>query len=194
MSWQGQRPSQIAFLGQRSEFDSRFPVRLRDLVEMGTWRSLGFTGQIDSGGRTAIDMAMDRTGSRTPRHATAYAVCGSTSARAVRPCHCPDASVILLDEPFTAIDQSTEADLLSLIDEWSVEGRAVIMVLHDLSAVLHHCHSSLLLGRGKSLFGTPSATLTGQSRQFWVSHPEPGFVAGKMFKTETTSSEGMSDV
>ena len=68
--------------------------------------------------------------------------------------------MILLDEPFTAIDQSTEADLLSLIDDWSREKRAVIMVLHDLSAVLHHCHAALLLGRGTARFGPLAETLT----------------------------------
>ena len=71
-----------------------------------------------------------------------------------------DAPVILLDEPFTAIDQSTEADLLALIDQWSGEGRAVIMVLHDLSAVLQHCHAALLLGRGTARFGPLYTTLT----------------------------------
>ncbi len=71
-----------------------------------------------------------------------------------------DAPVILLDEPFTAIDQSTEADLLALIDQWSSEGRALIMVLHDLSAVLQHCHAAVLLGRGTALFGPLDTTLT----------------------------------
>ena len=196
LSWQGQRPSQIAFLGQRSEFDSRFPVRLRDLVEMGTWRGLGFTGQIDSGGRTAIDKAMDRTGIAELRDMPLHTLSAGQLQRALfARAIVQDASVILLDEPFTAIDQSTEADLLSLIDEWSVERRAVIMVLHDLSAVLHHCHSSLLLGRGKSLFGTPSATLTPDNLvNFGYLTQSQASWQAKMFKTETTSSEGLSDV
>ena len=62
IAWHGEKPSQIAFLGQRSEFDTRVPVRLRDIVEMGAWSRLGFGGRIDREGRAAIDAAMTRTG------------------------------------------------------------------------------------------------------------------------------------
>ncbi len=36
----------------------------------------------------------------------------------------------------------------------------MILVLHDLSAVLQHCNSALLLGDGRALFGGPKETLT----------------------------------
>ena len=161
LSWHGGRPSEIAFLGQRSEFDTRVPVRLRDIVEMGAWSRLGFAGRIDPAGREAIESAMQRTSTaaiaNTPLHMlSAGQLQRALFARTI----VQDAPVILLDEPFTAIDQSTEADLLTLIDEWSGEGRAVIMVLHDLSAVLHHCHAALLLGRGTARFGPLDTTLT----------------------------------
>ena len=43
-----------------------------------------------------------------------------------------DADVVLLDEPFTAIDATTSADLLRVIRQWHSEGRTVITVLHDI--------------------------------------------------------------
>ena len=70
-----------------------------------------------------------------------------------------NAPLILLDEPFTAIDQDTETELLSLIGDWATEGRAVILVLHDLSAVLKYCNLALLLGDGQALFGNPREIL-----------------------------------
>ena len=161
LSWHGVRPPHIAFLGQKSEFDTRFPVRLRDIVEMGAWSGLGFVGRIDKDNRTAIQTAMERTGTAPLADMPLHTLSAGQLQRALfARTIVQDAPVILLDEPFTAIDQSTEEDLLSLIDEWSAEGRTVIMVLHDLSAVLHHCHAALLLGRGKALFGPLAATLT----------------------------------
>ena len=71
-----------------------------------------------------------------------------------------NAPLILLDEPFTAIDQTTEATLLTLVDGWAAQGRTVVMVLHDLSTVLQHCNSVLLLGNGRALFCDPQQTLT----------------------------------
>ena len=49
-----------------------------------------------------------------------------------------DAGVILLDEPFTAIDAKTTADLLDLVRRWHGEERTVVAVLHDLETVRAH--------------------------------------------------------
>ena len=40
--------------------------------------------------------------------------------------------VILLDQPFMAIDTKTTADLMALVQRWHGEGRTVVAVLHDL--------------------------------------------------------------
>jgi zinc/manganese transport system ATP-binding protein len=58
-----------------------------------------------------------------------------------------DTSVILLDEPFTAVDAATEADLLDLLHEWDAQGRIVIAVLHDNEMILQHFPTTLLLAR-----------------------------------------------
>ena len=71
-----------------------------------------------------------------------------------------DARLIILDEPFAAVDQSTEADLMALILDWSRQGCALMVVLHNLSAVLEHCSAALLMGRGRSAFGPTREVLT----------------------------------
>lgn len=159
--WPDGKPSTIAYLGQRTEFDTRFPARLRDLAEMGAWRDLGLTGRVNAGGRLRINAALERTGTADIADMPIHTLSAGQLQRALfARTIVQDAPVILLDEPFTAVDQSTEADLLTLIDDWSAEGRATILVLHDLSAVLQHCNAALLLGRGYARFGTPEETLT----------------------------------
>ena len=161
VDWPNGKPASIAYLGQRTEFDTRFPIRLRDLAEMGAWHDLGIAGRIDAARRTRIADAMERTGTAEIADMPIHALSAGQLQRALfARTIVQDASVILLDEPFTAVDQATEADLLTLIDDWSSEGRAVILVLHDLSAVLQHCTSALLLGRGKARFGAPREILT----------------------------------
>ena len=46
-----------------------------------------------------------------------------------------DARVIVLDEPFNAIDAKTSADLLDLVQRWHSEKRTVLAALHDLELV-----------------------------------------------------------
>ena len=161
LDWPSGRPQTTAYLGQRTEFDSRFPIRVRDLAAMGAWPGLGFLGRVDSECRARIQSALERTGTADIADMPLHKLSAGQLQRALfARTMVQDAPLILLDEPFTAVDQTTEAALLTLIDAWAAEGRAVILVLHDLSAVLQHCNSSLLLGDGRALFGRPKETLT----------------------------------
>ena len=58
-----------------------------------------------------------------------------------------DADLVLLDEPFTAIDSKTVADLMVVIQRWRAEQRTVVAVLHDLDQVRRDFPSALLLAR-----------------------------------------------
>jgi zinc/manganese transport system ATP-binding protein len=71
-----------------------------------------------------------------------------------------DAQLILLDEPFNAIDARTTLDLLSILRGWHEEGRTVIAVLHDLEQVRAHFGNALLLARQCIACGTTAAVLT----------------------------------
>ncbi|MEM7561868.1 MAG: ABC transporter ATP-binding protein [Pseudomonadota bacterium] len=161
LDWASGKPPSMAYLGQRTEFDNQFPLRVRDLAGMGAWSGLGLLNRIDTECRRRIDEAMERTGiaaiaDMPIHHLSAGQLQRALFARSI----VQDARLILLDEPFTAVDQTTEAELLGLIDDWADEGRSVIIVLHNLSAVLQHCNTALLLGNGEARFGTASETLT----------------------------------
>jgi zinc/manganese transport system ATP-binding protein len=74
-----------------------------------------------------------------------------------------DASIILLDEPFTAIDSRTVTDLLGLVARWSREKRTVLAVLHDEAIVRAHFPRTLLLAREKIAWGATGDALTPQN-------------------------------
>ena len=70
-----------------------------------------------------------------------------------------DAPIILLDEPFNAIDQRTVSELLELVARWRSEKRTVIVVLHDLDLVRRVFPQTLLLAREKIAWGPTSEVL-----------------------------------
>ena len=77
-----------------------------------------------------------------------------------------DARLIVLDEPFNAIDAKTSADLLALVRQWHAEKRTVLAALHDMDLVRAHFPETLLLARGKVAWGATSEVLTrGKSRR-----------------------------
>ena len=68
--------------------------------------------------------------------------------------------IILLDEPFTAIDSKTVADLLSVVSAWHEDHRTVLAVLHDLDLVREYFPQTLLLAREEIAKGKTDAVLT----------------------------------
>jgi zinc/manganese transport system ATP-binding protein len=74
-----------------------------------------------------------------------------------------DARLIVLDEPFNAIDAKTSADLLALVQRWHGEGRTVLAALHDMDLVRANFPETLLLARGQVAWGATSQVLTAEN-------------------------------
>ncbi|MCS7088265.1 MAG: heme ABC exporter ATP-binding protein CcmA [Thermoflexales bacterium] len=60
-----------------------------------------------------------------------------------------DPAVLLLDEPFTGLDQGAAATLSSLLREAALEGRAVIMTTHEIHRGLEGVTRALILRDGQ---------------------------------------------
>jgi zinc/manganese transport system ATP-binding protein len=71
-----------------------------------------------------------------------------------------DAQVILLDEPFNAVDSKTTAGLLGLVQQWHQQGRTVVAVLHDDEQVRQYFPQTLLLARELVGWGATAEVLT----------------------------------
>lgn len=160
LAWPGGRP-RVGYLAQMTEFDRRFPIRVRDLAAMGAWQGFGLSGRLDRAARARVDDALQAAGVLDIADRSLHTLSGGQLQRALfARVIMQDAPLILLDEPFAAVDQSTEAHLLTLIARWRAEGRAVVLVVHDLSSVLDHCSHALLLGGGQATYGPVNDVLT----------------------------------
>ena len=152
--WPNGRPPEIGYLAQLSEFDRRFPIRVRDLAAMGTWKGFNPFSGMKATTRGKVDHALDQAGVLDLAERPLHTLSGGQLQRALfARIIMQDAPMIILDEPFAAVDQNTEQHLLRIIDGWKKENRVVLLVVHDLSAVLDHCSHALLLGNGAANFG-----------------------------------------
>jgi zinc/manganese transport system ATP-binding protein len=70
-----------------------------------------------------------------------------------------DATIILLDEPFAAVDAQTTSVLLDQVNRWHQEDRTVIAVLHDLALVRARFPQTLVLARHCMAWGTTGTVL-----------------------------------
>lgn len=175
LHWPRGRPRDIGYLAQLTEFDRRFPIRVRDLAAMGAWRGLGLWSGLDRRGRGLVAAALDEAGVEDLADRPLHTLSGGQLQRALfARVILQDAPLILLDEPFAAVDQSTEAHLLRIIRRWRDEGRAVVLVIHDLSSVLDHCSHALLLGGGAATHGRVADVVTAERlvRQEYMSESQ----------------------
>jgi zinc/manganese transport system ATP-binding protein len=144
----------IAYLPQAAEIDRTFPLSVYDLVAMGLWGRTGPFGGIGRDGRARIDEALAAVGLTGFERRPLATLSGGQMQRALfARLLLQDAAVILLDEPFTAIDAKTTADLLDLVRRWHDEKRTVVAVLHDLEVVKRIFPETLLIARTPVAWG-----------------------------------------
>ena len=72
--------------------------------------------------------------------------------------------MLLLDEPFNALDERTAADMLALLRRWHGEGRTIIAVLHDMDLVRREFPQTLMLARDCLAWGPTAQVLTAENR------------------------------
>jgi zinc/manganese transport system ATP-binding protein len=146
----GIRARDIAYLPQAAELDRSFPIAVDDVVAMGLWRRTGPFGGIGAADRRRIAEAIAAVGlAGFDRRAVGTLSGGQLQRVLFARLLLQDAAVILLDEPFAAIDGRTVEDLLALMLRWHGEGRTVVAVLHDLDLVRRTFPETLLLAREK---------------------------------------------
>ncbi|MFG1359296.1 zinc ABC transporter ATP-binding protein AztA [Xanthobacter pseudotagetidis] len=155
----GLSPRDIAYLPQGAEIDRSFPISVFDLVAMGLWRRCGLFGGIGARDRARIEAALAAVGLQGFEARPIGTLSGGQMQRTLfARLLLQDARLILLDEPFTALDAATVADLIALVGRWHREGRTVMAVLHDFEMVRQTFPQTLLLARGPVAWGpTPDA-------------------------------------
>ncbi|MBI4273317.1 MAG: ABC transporter ATP-binding protein [Rhizobiales bacterium] len=157
----GVDPHDIAYLPQIAEIDRSFPISVYDMVSMGLWRSAGLFGGIGRKQHERIHQAIAAVGLTGFEQRAIGTLSGGQIQRMLfARLLLQDARVIVLDEPFNAIDAKTCADLLDLVRRWHSEKRTVLAALHDVDLVKANFPETLLLAREKVAWGETAKVLT----------------------------------
>jgi zinc/manganese transport system ATP-binding protein len=147
----------IALLPQGSQLDRRFPITCAEVVALGAAARAGPFRAMRAAQPVAAALAqagLKGAGNRLIGSLSAGQFQRVLFARLI----VQDAPVILLDEPFTAIDATTTQHLLDLTLSWHQQGRTVIAVLHDLEMIRALFPETLLLAECRIAWGaTPIA-------------------------------------
>lgn len=170
----------VAYVPQAEEVDWNFPVSVADVVMMGRYGTMNFLripGKVD---HDAVRKSLQRVGMWEFRHRQIGELSGGQKkrvflARAIAqgagkakrmPLGDKMAEarrLILLDEPFTGVDVTTEDAIIELLRELRAEGCVVLVSTHNLGSVPEFCDQVVLLNRKVLAHGPTEEIFTEQN-------------------------------
>jgi manganese/zinc/iron transport system ATP- binding protein len=153
--------SRVAYVPQREEVSWDFPVTARDVVLMGTYRTVGWLRRPGRAERARADAALDRLGlgGMGDRHISQFSG-GQQQRIFLARAMVQDPVVVLLDEPFTGVDVTNRAIYHEAIQEFASAGLIVILATHELDEVQHTTDAVMCLNHRMVAFGPTATTYT----------------------------------
>ena len=154
----------VAYLPQREELDWRFPVTVSDVVMMGRYGRLGWfrrPGRLD---RAAVAESLERMGISDLASKPIGDLSGGQQQRVfLARALVQEPHILLMDEPFTGVDVSTQEATLELFDTLREQQVTVLISTHDLKLSATRFDQVLLLNRRLISFGPAREALTSQT-------------------------------
>jgi ABC-type Mn2+/Zn2+ transport system ATPase subunit len=127
---------EFAYLPQREMVDWDFPTTVRGVVEMGRYLSLRWWRRFSKTDEAAVESALDSMQLTPLQDRQISALSGGQQQRVfLARALAQEAHVLLLDEPFTGLDQPSIESLREVLRTLRSQGKLLLISHHDLSSV-----------------------------------------------------------
>ena len=152
----------VAYVPQSEEVDWTFPVGVRDVVMMGRYGHMGILRIPRAADRIAVEEALVRVGMTEMAERQIGELSGGQRKRVfLARALAQGGRLLLLDEPFTGVDVTTEDAIVTLLKTLRDEGRIVLVSTHNLGSVPAFCDQVVLVNRTVLAFGPTAEVFTG---------------------------------
>jgi ABC-type Mn2+/Zn2+ transport system ATPase subunit len=147
----------VAYVPQREEVDLRFPVTASDVVMMGRYGRQNWLSRPSASDRKIVARSLEQMGvanlARTPIGELSS---GQAQRVFLARALAQEPHILLMDEPFTGVDATTQEATLALIDQLKEQHVTVLVSTHDLEMAARRFDQVLLLNRRLVAYGSPS--------------------------------------
>lgn len=138
----------VAYVPQAEEVDWSFPVSVRNVVMMGRYGHMNILRIPRARDRQEVAAALDRVGMTDLAERQIGELSGGQRKRVfLARALAQGGQLLLLDEPFTGVDVTTEDAIITLLKALRDEGRIILVSTHNLGSVPTFCDHVVLVNR-----------------------------------------------
>lgn len=142
----GAQRHRIAYVPQRESVDWDFPSTVLDVVLMGMYREIGWFRTTKKIHRDRAIEALERVGISDLKDRQISQLSGGQQQRTfLARALVQTSDILLLDEPFAAVDAATEQSIIQVLREQRDLGKTILVVHHDLHTVPQYFDHVLLI-------------------------------------------------
>ena len=153
----------VGYVPQQSEIDWSFPVSVYDVVMMGRNRHIGWLRWPGKSDRAIVDDILDHLSLGDLANRQISELSGGQRRRVfIARALAQDARVLLLDEPFSGVDQHAEGEIIEALDILTRHHITILLSTHHLENAALHFDKVLILKGELLAFGPPGEALTPQ--------------------------------
>ncbi len=154
----------VAYVPQREQVDWRFPVNVQDVVMMGRYGALGWFKRPGKHDRAVVARCLEQMGIANLAARSIGELSGGQQQRVfLARALAQEPHILLMDEPFTGVDVTTQEATLALLDDLQTQRVTLIVSTHDLNLAAAHFDRALLLNHRVIAYGAPAQALTSEN-------------------------------
>jgi ABC-type Mn2+/Zn2+ transport system ATPase subunit len=151
----------VAYVPQREDVDWRFPVTVEDVVMMGRFGRLGRLQRPSARDREVVMRSLEQMSIAPLAKNPVSDLSGGQQQRVfLSRALAQEPHILLMDEPFTGIDASTQEATLELMDELREQNVTILISTHDLNLAAERFEQVLLINRKIIAHGPPASVFT----------------------------------
>jgi manganese/iron transport system ATP-binding protein len=140
------RQNLVAYVPQAEEVDWNFPVLVEDVVMMGRYGHMNFLRIPSRHDHEMVAQALERVSMAEFRKRQIGELSGGQRKRVfLARALAQEGRIILLDEPFTGVDVTTEEQIIELLRSLRDEGRIMLVSTHNLGSVPDFCDRTVFV-------------------------------------------------
>jgi manganese/iron transport system ATP-binding protein len=149
----------MGYLPQLDAIQRTFPVSVSDVVMMGRYPRIGWGRRPRAVDRAAVQQALERVDLLSHTHRQVGRLSGGQLQRVLLArVLAQDPHLLLLDEPVSGVDTTTQHAIFGVLEELKEEGKTVIVATHDLNCVIERFDQVLCLNTRVTGYG-PTAEI-----------------------------------